>query len=142
MNIAFFRCADDPRKLNKNLLPVTAKNCTVYGINSTESPNIKLKYDVNIMNCNYFFIPDFNRYYTFETNLLPDGAIELVGACDFRLSYKNDIMASKGLIRRSNRGSKFLADNLADRTVNTSWQVRNLGSCFTPEVTYVLVKGN
>lgn len=142
MQISFYQCTDDPRVLNKNLVPVTTKNCTVYGNNSTESPHIELKYDNAIFSANYLYIPAFNRYYTFETNILPNGAIDLLCTCDYRLSYKNDIRASRGLIIRSTSGNKNIVDSKAKRTNNTRFQFRNLGTCFVPGITYVIVKGS
>lgn len=141
-NVTFFKCTDDPRVVNKNLTPVKSLNCNIYGENTRQNPRIKIRYDGDIMTANYMYIEAFNRYYSYEVNTLPDGSIELVGACDYFVSYKNDMRNSTAHIVRSLRGSKYISDPMTSTTERVGYQFRNLGTCFAPAVSYIIVKGS
>lgn len=93
MNISFFNCVDDNRKLNKNLtneiltIGNLRENC-----NST-NPELYIEHTVNILNSNYAYISDFHRYYFISEITTDANGLYIVKLrCDVLMSYKNDIL--------------------------------------------------
>lgn len=106
MEIKFYLNNDEPNKLNKNLLnelPLTGdlkQECSI------EKPTILIESNININTYNYFYIPDFGRYY-FRTGyeIIRKNLIRISGRTDVLMSFKNQILNFDVLLDHSQEKS-------------------------------------
>lgn len=93
MEITFYLNQDEPNKVNKTLgtgYPVTGvlkESCKI------ENPSILIEDDINLNDYNYFYIPEFNRYYfRTEFEVVRNGLIRVSGRTDPLMSFKTELM--------------------------------------------------
>ena len=100
---------------NRSGINIINKKLDIIG----EEIEFTLKEDTNIINPilklggytggNYCYIPDFNRYYFIDNyNLNSAGVYELFLSVDVLMSYKEDLVAGKLLIKSDESGIKYL----------------------------------
>lgn len=87
MEITFYANNEEPEKVNKNLGTGQTFEGTLRNEVVIEKPSILIETDIDINNYNYFYIPEFNRYY-FRTG------IEVVRNNLFRISGRTDVLMS------------------------------------------------
>ena len=87
MEITFYINNDEPEKVNKNLGAGQTFEGTLRNEVIIERPSILIETDIDINDYNYFYIPEFNRYY-FRTG------IEVVRNNLFRISGRTDVLMS------------------------------------------------
>lgn len=103
MQITLYQCNDDNRVLNKTLNNPVAYNA-IFPLDSISehSPQFILTYNANILNKNYLYCPDLNRYYYISsTELLTGSRILLSCSVDVLMSFKDDILSSNALVTRN-----------------------------------------
>ena len=97
MEITLYKVLDEVNKLNKTL----QNGITINGNFRSEIDNIDIivEIETNNFDFNYVSIPVLNKYY-FVRNINHVNAkiIRLILHCDVLMSYKTDILNSKGLI--------------------------------------------
>lgn len=87
MEITFYVNNEEPEKVNKNLGTGRTIEGTLKDRVIIERPSILIETDIDINDYNYFYIPEFNRYY-FRTD------IEVVRNNLFRISGRTDVLMS------------------------------------------------
>ena len=87
MEITFYVNNEEPEKVNKNLGVGQTFEGTLKNEVIIEKPSILIETDIDINDYNYFYIPEFNRYY-FRTE------IEVVRNNLFRISGRTDVLMS------------------------------------------------
>ena len=87
MEIIFYVNNEEPEKINKNLGTGQTFEGTLRNEVIIEKPSILIETDIDINDYNYFYIPEFNRYY-FRTE------IEVVRNNLFRISGRTDVLMS------------------------------------------------
>jgi hypothetical protein len=87
MEITFYVNNEEPEKVNKNLGTGQTFEGTLKDRVIIERPSILIETDIDINDYNYFYIPEFNRYY-FRTD------IEIVRNNLFRISGRTDVLMS------------------------------------------------
>lgn len=87
MEITFYVNNEEPEKVNKNLGTGQTFEGTLKDSVIIERPSILIETDIDINDYNYFYIPEFNRYY-FRTD------IEVVRNNLFRISGRTDVLMS------------------------------------------------
>lgn len=87
MEITFYVNNEEPEKVNKNLGTGQTFEGTLRNAVIIERPSILIETDIDINDYNYFYIPEFNRYY-FRTG------IEVVRNNLFRISGRTDVLMS------------------------------------------------
>ncbi len=87
MEITFYINNEEPEKVNKNLGTGQTFEGTLRNEVIIEKPSILIETDIDINDYNYFYIPEFNRYY-FRTG------IEVVRNNLFRISGRTDVLMS------------------------------------------------
>lgn len=93
MNVEFYTCSDDPRKINKTMQLVTTANCAVYDGCSITAPSIMLRYDTNIIKSNVFKIPEWDRWYSIaDYNVDNAKTLHVPGMIDVLYTYKDQIL--------------------------------------------------
>jgi hypothetical protein len=93
MDIYFYLNTDEPNKVNKTLDEGYHIEGTLRESCRIENPSILIEDDIDINDYNYFYIPDFNRYYfRTEFEVIRNGLIRVSGRTDPLMSFKTDIM--------------------------------------------------
>lgn len=94
MNVEFYKCSDDPRKISKTMLSVKSANCTVYNGCSVTSPVIMLRYSPAIIDRNFFRIPEWNRWYGISDYSVDNAkTLYVTGLIDVLYTYRDQILA-------------------------------------------------
>lgn len=97
MQITLYKVLDEPSKLNKTLIG----GVTINGKFRTELDNIDVIIEIETIDLdfNYVSIPALNKYY-FVKNITNVNAkiTRLILHCDVLMTYKTDILNSKGLV--------------------------------------------
>lgn len=84
-------CTDDNRVINKNVSNVLKSNvnCEVYGSCSIYQPSLLLKYMQPSRQCNYVYVPEWDRYYWVVNYQLQSGDRMVLNLrCDVLMSFK------------------------------------------------------
>ena len=107
MIIKLFNTTDSNNTIGKTLTDEQTFDITFKDKFDIINPIVMLKSDVPIIK-NYAYIPEFGRYY-FVTSIQiqPNKIYKLYLECDVLESFKNDILASRGLVTRAGEGNQF-----------------------------------
>lgn len=103
MNVNFYVCNDDKRKVNKNLSPVNSITCKIKDNCTLDNPVLIIEKDSlpNIATSNYCYISDFARYYYIhDITLMTGGRIAVKCRCDVLMSFSGSIRSLNGVIER------------------------------------------
>ena len=74
MYVSFYKCADDPKKVNKSLTSIgTLSNITINPTDtmSMTKPVLVMAYDSKYLTANYVYISEFDRYYHCSVSIAP-----------------------------------------------------------------------
>ena len=112
MILKLYNTSDSNNTIGKTLIDEETFNITFKGTFDIMNPIVLLKSNAPILK-NYAYIPEFNRYYfIISIQILPNKIYELFLECDVLESFKDDILASKGLVTRASEGNKFFDGGL------------------------------
>jgi len=107
MILKLYNTSDSNNTIGKTLIDEETFDITFKGEFDIINPIILLKSDAPILK-NYAYIPEFDRYYFITSiQIQPNRIYELFLECDVLETYKEDILASKGLVTRCTEGNKF-----------------------------------
>jgi len=105
--LKLYNTSDSNNTIGKTLTDEETFDITFKGEFDIINPIILLKSDTPILK-NYAYIPEFNRYYfIISIQIQSNKVYELFLECDVLETYKEDILASKGLVTRCTEGNKF-----------------------------------
>ena len=92
MEITFYLNSDEPNKVNKTLSSGYEIEGSLKSECTIENPIILIESDIDINQYNYFYIPEFDRYY-FRTRftVVRNGLIRIEGKTDVLMSFKDQI---------------------------------------------------
>lgn len=111
MNVFFGVCTADPLMLDKSqhiTLQEDPVSCNVYEPCSIFSPVLKLRFSASLIGYNYFYIPDWNRYYFMETPEVQPGEVAIIrGSEDYLYSNLSEIQALECDIVRNEYARDF-----------------------------------
>lgn len=112
MIIKLFNTTDSNNTIGKTLTDEQTFDVTFKDTFDILNPIVVLKSDVPILK-NYAYIPEFGRYYFITSiHIQPNKIHKLFLECDVLESFKNDILASYGLVTRAAEGNKFFDGGL------------------------------
>mgnify|MGYP001336820446 FL=1 len=107
MIIKLFNTTDSNNTIGKTLTDEQIFDITFKDTFDIINPIVLLKSDVPILK-NYAQIPEFGRYYFITSiQIQPNKIYKLFLECDMLETYKDDILASKGLVTRAGEGNQF-----------------------------------
>ena len=107
MILKLYNTTDSNNTIGKTLTDEETFDITFKDTVNIINPIVVLKSNVPILK-NYAQIPEFGRYYFITSiQILHNKIYELFLECDVLESFKEDILASKGLITRAGEGNKF-----------------------------------
>ena len=107
MILKLYNTTDSNNTIGKTLTDEEIFNITFKDTFDIVNPIVRLKSDTPILK-NYAYIPEFDRYYFITSiQIEPNKIYELFLECDVLETYKEDILASTGLVTRAGEGNKF-----------------------------------
>lgn len=140
MNINFYNAKIKKNEVNKTLGTAIVKTCSLKDGSSIEDPVLYMEHDATLLNCNYVYIPDFNRYYFVMGREIVEHTDFITLHVDVLMSFKTDILASVGTATRSNFYNKNIPDKMVASLPGENIQYRVLSSPISGE-NYVLILG-
>lgn len=129
MTLTLFNNGNDLNVVNKALTQVGQLDVQFKDSSSIINPEL-LIYGTPPTNFNYFYIPDFKRYY-YVTNQYVDlnMIIHLIGHVDVLYTYRNQIYNMVGVATRSESiYNKYLDDNMINTLCYNRFQVKTVGT--------------
>lgn len=92
MEITFYLNQDEPNKVNKTLGTGYLVDGNLKESCRIENPSILIETDIDINGYNYFYIPEFNRYYfRTEYEVVRNNLIRVSGRTDVLMSFKTEM---------------------------------------------------
>lgn len=112
-NISLMVNSSPKEQLDKNLSTIQTVSGTLKEETSLIDPTIKIQGSVSsFSNCNYMYIPEFNRYY-FVTDIrsITNSIFEVSGHVDVLMTYRHRIRDNNAIVRRqANSWNLYLND--------------------------------
>lgn len=140
MIINFYNAKIKKNEVNKTLSSAIVKTCSLKDGSSIEDPVLYMEHDATLFNCNYVYIPDFNRYYFVMGREIVEHTDYITLHVDVLMSFKTDILSSVGTATRSNFYNKNIPDKMVASLPGENIQYRVLSSPISGE-NYVLILG-
>ena len=140
MNVKLYKNESNNNVLNKKITLISEDNILLKDNVDVYKPIIKIKKPL-LNNCNYVYIEDFKRYY-YITNKksINNDVIELSLKCDVLMSFKNDILNSKGLIIKSeNLINDYINSDIYVNDVREKTRVINFKNGFNDTPEFILI---
>lgn len=140
MNVKLYINESNNNVLNKKITLISEDNILLKYDVDVYKPIIKIKGPL-LNNCNYVYIEDFKRYY-YITNKksINNDVIELSLKCDVLMSFKNDILNSKGLIIKSeNLINDYINSDIYVNDVREKTHVINFKNGFNDTPEFILI---
>lgn len=140
MNVKLYINESNNNVLNKKITLISEDNILLKDNVDVYKPIIKIKKPL-LNNCNYVYIEDFKRYYyiTNKRSINTD-VIELSLKCDVLMSFKNDILNSKGLIIKSeNLINDYINSDIYVNDVREKTHVINFKNGFNDTPEFILI---
>ena len=127
--------------LSKNLTELMTVSGVLRDTTSLQSPSIILNRNISdLINCNYVFIEDFNRYY-YVNNItsVKQNLTQLDLSCDVLMSFKDDILKQTAIIKKQQENwNLYIDDGSFSAQQNSRLQVKAFPNSIEGE-SYVLV---
>lgn len=113
MEIRIGNYIGDSRVLNKNVTLSDIRQCKLYRESSIMTPELLLHYTPNIINCNYLYIPLWERYYYIkDIVMIPAGRCIISAYEDVLMSNATEIsQLNCNIIRQENIRNKLIVDD-------------------------------
>ena len=123
MEIKIYKNNDDNRVINKSLELLKTKNVILKDNVDIMNAVIILKYDKTLFeNMNYFYIPEYRRYYYLKNKQCMDALHYSINlSVDVLMSFKDSFINTPMLINRTSKKEKRNFE-LADSNIQTSAQ--------------------
>lgn len=142
MNLTFYNNTGDIRQINKNITSVLSGITAqiTYECSITD-PVLQMSYDAKLVNANYFYIQEWDRYYFVTNRVMLDGnRIEISGHVDVLSSFKNEILNSDCIAERSASNSNpYVIDSYCgDAGTFTTYYRRSSATPFDSTGSYLL----
>lgn len=137
MNITLMINHSDIRKVSKTLTEIKTVNAEIYETCDIMSPRLLLSYDNMLINCNYFYIPAWGKYYFIDTiDVSPAGKMILTGHTDVLMTYRDYILALQCTVsRQENAALSLIPDN------NIIFKNDTIKNIYSSETTFTTMYG-
>lgn len=142
-NITLYKNGSEDYAFDKSLSEILSmSDCIFKEDSSVENPNIIIKTNTDISECNYMYIADLHRYYFIrEIGVVRAGVYYVQGHVDVLTTYKSEIRACNAIIARQEHLFNMYLDDPEFKTLNKSQVVtkRFSSGAFTKNMKYILV---
>lgn len=112
-SIQLLRNNSERNRLSKSLSSITTVTGTLKSSTSIMNPVIQIECELtDVTNCNYMYIPTFNRYYFVDdiTSITSD-IVQFTGHVDVLTTYADQIRSNNAIVKRQeNRWNLYLDD--------------------------------
>ena len=127
--------------VSKNLTELMTVSGVLRDTTSLQTPSIILNRNISdLINCNYVFIEDFNRYY-YVNNItsVKQNLTQLDLSCDVLMSFKDDILKQTAIIKKQqDNWNLYIDDGSFSAQQNSRVQIKSFPNSIEGE-SYVLV---
>ena len=127
--------------ISKNLTELMTVSGVLRETTSIQNPTIILNRNItDLINCNYVFIEDFNRYY-YVNNItsVKQNLTQLDLSCDVLMSFKDDILKQTAIIKKQQENwNLYIDDGSFSAQQNSRVQIKSFPNSIEGE-SYVLV---
>lgn len=103
MNIVLYKNVSDKRCVTKDITAVVTLTGVLKEKTSVENPTIVIESDITtMMTFNYFYIPEFNRYYFLKEKptVVRNTLFEISGRRDLLMSARTNILAQYAIVKK------------------------------------------
>lgn len=142
MTILFYKNNDELNKLNKTLSDPLTLEGSLKQECSIEKPVIKIESTININDYNYFYIPEFKRYY-FRTgfDVIRNNVFRISGRTDVLMSFKDSINNFDVILNHSEvKGAKdYVQSNVWQSLVKTKTDIINFPNGLSENGEFILI---
>ncbi len=142
MTILFYKNNDELNKLNKTLSDALTLEGSLKQECSIEKPVIKIESTININDYNYFYIPEFKRYY-FRTgfDVIRNNVFRISGRTDVLMSFKDSINNFDVILNHSEvKGVKdYAQSNVWQALVKTKTDIIQFPSGLNESGEFILI---
>jgi len=143
MQVTFYNYTGDARKADKSLNAIneTPVSCSVQDGCTLINPILKLNYNSNYFDADYFYIADWGRYYKMTNPTVDEGGrMYITGIVDPIKSFWSEISASSAMVtRQQNAGITIVPDEMLPIQQNRETvYVEDLGESLIGDICYVL----
>lgn len=142
MTILFYKNNDELNKLNKTLSDPLTLEGSLKQECSIEKPVIKIESTININDYNYFYIPEFKRYY-FRTgfDVIRNNVFRISGRTDVLMSFKESINNFDVILNHSEvKGTKdYAQSNVWQSLVKTKTDIINFPTGLSENGEFILI---
>lgn len=142
MNITLYTTNDDRRKLVKTKSVITSLSCEVKDKNDMLSPVAIVNYNEDILNCNYAYIEEFDRYYFVYITSLNGGRFMLEMNEDVLSSLADKIINIPVLLDKTEllaNSNKYFNDGSYIATQKEFIRLYEFANGFNETGTYILI---
>ena len=135
----------EPNKLSKTLISVGTIEGSLRNESSISNPSILASYDGNVIQANYAYISDFNRYYYINDIIsIRNGIWRLELTCDVLMSFDTGIKASMALIEETEevgteRVNEYVSNESFKRLVKDKTDIVTFPSGFNDYPYFILI---
>lgn len=99
--VKFYTNHSNRNVVNKNIDQIKSKTLTFKDKVEILNPIIKVAYDSDILNCNYLYITEFNRYYFVQKTDLVNQMMIFYCHVDVLQTYKNKLKECQAIAARN-----------------------------------------
>lgn len=142
MNIILYVNNSEKNKIGKSLTQIDSFSGTLRENCDVLNPSITFDVDISqVINANYMYIPDFNRYYfVTDIEILNNRLIRISGGVDVLETYKTQILLQTGVIyRQENQWNLYLDDGFFKTYQPTNTVLKEFPNGFDGTVNWILL---
>ncbi len=141
MMITFYKTSDESIKVNKNLTTIKSFDGSIMStMPEVVDPVIQVPLSNELLDCNYLYIPEFNRYYFAKGRVINGGIIEFSAHCDVLMTYKDEIKNLDAIVsRQENVYNLYQNDAMLPLYVNKKIQYLKSKSVIPLNPSYILI---
>lgn len=136
--------SDDFRVLNKNITLSHTVNCRIKGDCDIENPTFILNASNAYLNCNYAYVPAWDKYYFISSppTVSEGGTMEIRCTEDVLMSWKYTILDSGQFIARNEYDfNASIPDGMLPTTTKTQTIVKSFGNDVKSELSVKFMIG-
>lgn len=144
MQVILYNNRSDKRRLNKKIAKLATVDCMLKDRCSLLNPRLVISHAAlsAFAQCNYMYIPDFNRYYFCSVSALTGDMLEITGAVDVLMSYRNGINEIRcTIVRQEKKFNKYFIDNFLPVSTIKNIQYVSVGTFSAGKGIYLTVDG-
>lgn len=139
MVLNFYKNHSDKRVINKNLSLIKSTGGIFKDDVSILDPVLIISYDEGLLDCNYVYIQDTNRYYYITDMTTSKQRLIITCHVDVLQSWKDEILYGTGIVSRSaDLYNKYLPDSQLETYAYKLHQTKLIDSPFTKNLNFIL----